>query len=237
MGVGDGRAKRVLDTVASIIMVATSAVLLWVALSGRRTQKPIPLPRDPLSTDESYEKGSLTAPVVLMEFGDFQCPFCSAFALDVLPKLDQDYVETGRVRFVFSQFPLPIHRRAAEAAEAAECAGRQGKFWEYHDALFRSSGRLEDLDLARVAVDVGVDSSRLEACVRAEAPAVVRNALAEAHRLGLTSTPTFFVGIPAARDRVRVQDIVLGGAEPALRRALDRMLASNMESRQNVVQR
>ncbi len=192
MAVGDGRAKQVLDTIASIVMVATSAVLLWVTFSGRRTHEPAPLPRDPLPTDASYEKGSLTAPVVLMEFGDFQCPFCSAFALNVLPKLDRDYIETGRVKLVFRQFPLPIHRRAAEAADAAECAGRQGKFWEYHDALFRSGGGFEDPDLARFAVDVGVDASRFETCVRTEAPAAIRDALAEAHRLGLTSTPTFF---------------------------------------------
>lgn len=88
---------------------------------------------DPLA---ARSKGDPDAPVTVYEMADFQCPACRTFALEVMPVLDREYVRTGKVRFVFINLPLTqIHRHAAAAAEAAMCAGRQGKFWEMHDVL------------------------------------------------------------------------------------------------------
>ena len=91
--------------------------------------------------------GAKTAPVVVMEFSDFHCPFCRRHATTVLPRLKRDYVDTGKVLYVFRHFPLDTHPDAPAAGAAAACAGRQGKFWEMHDRFFETAARVGPADL------------------------------------------------------------------------------------------
>src|SRR4249919_3327944 len=84
-------------------------------------------------------RGVETAPITVYEMSDFQCPYCRRFALNTFPEIDRDYIATGKVRWVFINYPLTmIHPNAAVAAEVAICAARNGKFWEVHDLLFRN---------------------------------------------------------------------------------------------------
>ena len=85
--------------------------------------------------------GSPTAPVTVYEISDFQCPYCARFWLETMPLLEREYVVPGKVKFVFVNFPLPMHPNAVPAAELAMCAARQGKFWQVHDLLFRNQER------------------------------------------------------------------------------------------------
>jgi len=137
-------------------------------------------------------EGPATAPVTIVEFADFQCPFCGQLA-PTLRRIREQYGD--RVRLVWKDFPLTqLHPRASQAAEAARCASDQGRFWEYHDRLFTNQRALETSALKQYAKDVGAETARFAACLDsgkyAEAVRLASNAAAT---LGLTSTPTTFV--------------------------------------------
>jgi protein-disulfide isomerase len=141
-------------------------------------------------TDPSI--GDAKAPVTLIEFSDFQCPFC----LQVAPTLKKIRAAYGdKVRIVWKDFPLTqIHPEAFKAGEAGHCAAEQGKFWEYHDRLFVNQRALRPEDLKTYAAGVGLDTARFNACLDTSKHAeVVRNGVAEGTRLGVNSTPTVFV--------------------------------------------
>lgn len=136
-------------------------------------------------------KGPDKAPVTIVEFSDFQCPYCSA-AAKTLDKVVADYA--GRVRIVFRDYPLPFHEDAAKAAEAGGCADEQGKFWAMHDQLFDNQARLKVPDLKRHARSVGLDSAKFDACLDSGRFAVrVREHLEAGSRAGVRGTPAFFV--------------------------------------------
>src|SRR3989440_6854912 len=103
--------------------------------------------------------GRADAPVTLVEFADYQCPFCQRFFATTLPALKKDYIDTGKLRYVFRDFPLDMHAHARQSAEAAHCAGEQGKYWAMHDALFQHQGALDPPQLAEYARAVGVDGA------------------------------------------------------------------------------
>jgi protein-disulfide isomerase len=126
-----------------------------------------------------------------VEFSDFQCPYC-ARANGVLKQVEQRYA--GKVRVVFRHFPLPSHKEAAKAAEAAGCAGAQGRFWEMHDKLFANQRAQAASDLKRYAAEIGLDGGPFDRCLDSGSYAkVVEEDVAEGRRHGVTGTPTFFV--------------------------------------------
>jgi len=144
-------------------------------------------------------RGSPTAPVTVYEISDFQCPYCAEFALETMPTLEREYVATGKVKFTFVNFPLPMHRNAVPAAELAMCAARQGKFWQVHDLLFRNQERWGGLAepgsyLLSLGDSAGANRDALGACVRDGAVrALVRSDAEGAVRSGAHSTPTFYI--------------------------------------------
>ena len=146
----------------------------------------------PVSEDRDHIRGPKTAPVTLVEYGDYECPFCGQ-VYHVLKDLRQ---RAGNLaRFVFRNFPLTtIHPHAERAAEAAEAAGAQGKFWEMHDLLFENQQSLKDEDLLKYRVSAGLDNSRFVADMR-EGRYVnrVREDFLSGARSGVNGTPTFFI--------------------------------------------
>lgn len=145
-------------------------------------------------------KGSPSAPIVVYEMSDFQCPYCRQHAVDVLPQLERAYVGTGKVRWVFVNFPLTsVHANAAAAAELALCAARQGKFWPVHDLLFKYQETWAPLKepgpfLLSLADSAGVPRKPMETCLTTGAAREELKADAEgAQRSGAQSTPTFYV--------------------------------------------
>ena len=139
--------------------------------------------------------GRPDAPLTLVEFTDYECPFCRRFQASTWPRLKHDYVDTGKLRFIVRDLPLPFHAAAGPAAEAAHCAGEQGKFWPMHEALLSGSTGLEPQGIERRARALGLDMQRFEACVAAQkyAARIAHNA-AEADALGLEGTPAFVLG-------------------------------------------
>ena len=156
-----------------------------------------------VSLDDDPFKGNADAPVTIIEFSDFQCPFCGRFYEQTLPSIIENYVDTGKVKFVYRDLPLDsIHPNARPAHIASECADEQGKFWGYHDMLFDNQsewGRLPAADLqstlTKYASDLGLESASFEACLESDAIAdeVNKDSL-DAARYGATGTPAFFIG-------------------------------------------
>lgn len=152
---------------------------------------------DPLA---SRSKGSPAAPVTVYEMSDFQCPYCRRFALETFPQLERAYIATGKVRWVFVNFPLTsVHPNAVAAAETALCASKQGAFWAVHDLLYQHQDTWAPLKqpgpfLLSLADSAGISKPALLACVQAPATQTeVRSEAEGAQRSGAGSTPTFYV--------------------------------------------
>lgn len=192
---------RVVTIVSGLWLGTTLASVLWAQDSSALAAR---------------SKGSRAAPVTVYEMADFQCPACRMFAVTVFPTLEREFIETGKVRWVFIHFPLTsIHPNAMAAADVATCAARQGRFWQTHDLLFQRQDDWAKAEqprpvLVSLAQRAGVNRAKLLAClddpsVRAE---VARDAQ-RAKRSGASSTPSFYIeggllqGAPYTPDPMR----------------------------------
>jgi protein-disulfide isomerase len=166
-----------------------------------------------------HVQGAMTAPVTLVEYGDFECPYCGR-AHPIVKALQR--AVGNEMRFVYRHFPLSsVHPHAERAAQAAEAAGAQGKFWEMHDTLFEHQGTLADADLQRFAGQLGLDMERWnrEMGARLYAPRVREDFLSGV-RSGVNGTPTFFInGVrhDGAYDLQTLQLAIQAAAAAALR--------------------
>lgn len=172
-------------------------------------------------------KGEPTAKLTLVEFSDYQCPFCARHVRETHPQIQKEYVETGKVRYVFLDLPLEsIHKLAFKAAEAANCAGEQGKYWEMHDRLFENQQALEPWTAHAEAV--GLDVAAFEACLASGKQAEeIRRDMAEARKAGITGTPGFFLAYTDPKTATVRTVASLKGAQPfaAFKAEIDRLLA------------
>lgn len=172
-------------------------------------QQPQPPPQPPpppdvvdlsqVSEPPQYRiKGNPKAKVTIIEYSEFQCPFCGRFTRETLPQIEKTYGD--KVKIVFKHLPLPFHQYAQKAAEAVECAGKIGgakAFWALHDKLFyegQPTGRLDVPSLKEFAKQVGLDYNKFSQCLDSgEMAGIVAKDLEESQRLGVRGTPTFFV--------------------------------------------
>jgi len=241
------RSKIVLEIIATLLVIAVAAALLYrltiggqppaQAVRGRAdgprvlpsAPAPAPLPSDPVSLADAAVKGSANAKVVLIEYSDFQCPFCGKFVRETLPTLDRKYVETGKVLLAFRHVPLQaIHPAAMPAAESAECARRQGKFWKMHDRLFESQQQLLTADFGTFASELGLDVAAFDACVKGPAADTISSDAAAGKALGISGTPTFLVGTLQPDGRVKVVERITGAQSPdGFGRVFDGLLKGN----------
>ena len=170
-----------------------------------------PAPKDSNITraDLARIQGSATAPVWVVMVSDFQCPFCKQWEQETYPKFRDEFVKTGKVRLAYVNFPLDSHVHAFPAAEAAMCAGAQGKFWEMHDALFATQAKWESLEsparmFDSLAVATGVDAARWRDCISTgKMKSLIRADHDRASVAGASATPSFLIG-----------DKMLIGAQP-----------------------
>ncbi len=147
-----------------------------------------------------YVKGSATAPVEIVEFADYQCPFCQTFATLQMPTIDERLIRTGRLRWRYLDFPLSQHQYSRLAAHSAACADEQGKFWEQHQRIYEGQQDWADSRDAAAkfrtyAREIGLDLDRYDACMSARKYAGrIQASYEEGVRLGVSSTPTLLVG-------------------------------------------
>lgn len=150
-----------------------------------------------MSIDGAPRIGARGAKIAIIEFSDFECPFCARHFETTLREIERDYVDTGKVVYVLRDFPIPkLHPHAMKAAEAAHCAGDQGKFWEMHALLFTNHTRLERSDLMDHAQLLGLDLKKFQDCLDGTGYAeAVKKSMDDAEKVGVNSTPTFFLGL------------------------------------------
>jgi protein-disulfide isomerase len=141
--------------------------------------------------------GKDNAKVTIVEFSDFQCPFCGRFYKDTLPQLRKDYIDSGKVKLYFRHFPLDFHPQAKPLAIAAECANDQGKFWQMHDTIFDNNdkvGTMTNDDYKKWAADLGLNTATFNSCVDAKNHADQIDADQKAGaEVGVSGTPTFYI--------------------------------------------
>lgn len=145
--------------------------------------------------DDDVILGDPNAPVTIVEFGDYQCPYCKRFFDDVEGRIREEYIKTGKVKMVYRDFPLEqIHPFALPAALAAECARDEEKYWAYHDALFERQAKLQTLDFAALAGELGLDRAVFKKCVDGKKyEGEVRKDYNDGVAAGVTGTPTSFL--------------------------------------------
>jgi len=186
------------------------------------TVTPSPTPDTDFEEETVSAKGSPDAPVTIVEFSDFQCPFCEKFFTETLPQIQEEYIDTGKVKLVFKDFPLSFHGQAMPAAMTAECAGEQGKYWEMHDKLFGEQSRWVDKPevndvMKQFADELGLDTDQFNQCFDSNKYADEINAdMQEGIAAGVQGTPAFFVN-----------GQFISGAQPfeVFKQIIDQMLA------------
>ena len=155
--------------------------------------------------------GNPKAPLTLVEFTDFDCPFCRRFALQTLPALKEKYIDTGKLKLLMVDLPLPSHPEAPMKSEASHCAGDQGKYYEMHDEIFKSPTKLSADGLREAAKNLGLNMATYDRCMKEGThKARVAKGLETSRQLGMTGTPSFILG--PSGDEVEGPKIV--GAQP-----------------------
>jgi protein-disulfide isomerase len=168
-----------------------------------------------LNIDGAPFLGNKDAKVTLVEFSDFQCPFCARYSQQTLPAIVKEYVDAGRVKYVLRDFPIPaLHPQAPKSHEAAHCAGEQGKYWEMHHRLFGDIRGQDAEKLTAHARALRLDVKKFEQCLASgRHGSTVKKALEEGQRAGVRGTPSFFVGRSGDGRTVQATRM-LRGAQP-----------------------
>jgi len=206
--------RGALDVVTTLAMLTAATVMIVSrVLSSAPVRKPIPLPSEPVAFDGAPIEGNQQAPLGLVIFSDFQCPYCAQFAKTTLPDLKKEFVDTGRLLVAFRNLPLAIHPMARAAAEAAECASRQGRFWDAHDYLFADPSRIDQALLNGLPGALHLDHAAFQECVNGKSTSDVTRDVDQATQFGISGTPSFFLGIVEGRGRLRVKKM-FSGARP-----------------------
>jgi protein-disulfide isomerase len=145
-------------------------------------------------TKDDVILGDPKAPVTIIEYSDYQCPFCKRFFDETELQLRKEYIETGKVKMIYRDFPLPGHPYAMPAAEAANCAKDQGKFWAYHDLIFKNQNNLATIDYLKLAEELKMNVSEFKNCLDSKKyTQKIQNDYNLGSKIGVDGTPTFFV--------------------------------------------
>ena len=188
------------------------------------------LPENLIAVADAPSRGNPEALLTLIEFSDYQCPFCARHARDTFAEIDKTYVSTGKIRYVFRNFPIEsIHPQAFRAQEAAACAEEQGKFWEMHARLFDNQKALGAEDLPKHAQAIGLEMSQFQTCFDSRRlSARIRQDISEGRSLGVSGTPMFFIGMTQPKDgKVKALRMLRGAQDfEAFRSAIESLLAA-----------
>jgi len=139
--------------------------------------------------------GNKDAPITIVEYTDYQCPFCQRFHLSAYPEIKKNYIDTGKARFYSKDLPLDFHPNAMRAAQAAHCAGEQGKFWQLRDVMGSNPDKLDMGHIMGFAAELKLDTQKMQECINSEKyKARVESDVSEAMKLGANGTPAFIIG-------------------------------------------
>lgn len=199
------QARQILEELRAIRLILTSG--------NRGASRPRQMPADiRLSDDAQWPSlGSDTAPITIVEFGDYQCPFCKRFYADTFPRLKEDFIDKGIVRVQFRDLPLPMHSDAMLAAEAARCGAVQGRFAAIYDVLMSTSDLRID-SIVRASQRAGLDQDELRSCINAHNfKDQIDQSAKDAFAASIYGTPTLVIG---TRSNTSISGVVITGAVP-----------------------
>lgn len=181
-------------------------------LLERLTRPAVPSAKVKVLEGQGYSMGKEEAPLTLVEFTDYQCPFCSTFHRETFPKLKENYIDTGKLRFISRDLPLDFHQNAFEAARAARCAGDQDNFWSMHDLLSSNPENLGLKGLTHYARELNLDMKQFEDCLTSGKYRVeIQRDIAAAQAAGFRGTPAFVLG---KTSKGSIEGIRIAGAKP-----------------------
>jgi protein-disulfide isomerase len=148
-----------------------------------------------VSIEGAYAIGSKDAPVTMVEFTDFQCPFCQQFHVQTFAQLKKNYIDTGKLRFVSRDLPLDFHPNALQAAQAGRCAGELGQFWAMRDRMNSNPDKLDMASLAEFALDLKLNVTNFRSCIESgKYKNAIRSDSQTAEKIGANGTPSFVLG-------------------------------------------
>lgn len=225
----DLKLKKILLVVCTILILGIVIFISFLLTENKKPSLGLGQPNiaqvTPLvatvSVDDDPILGNANAPITIVEFSDYECPFCKKYFIETFPKIKAKYIDSGKVKLVFRDLPLSLHDPlATKEAVAANCAKQQGgdiKYFSYHDQLFKltaSNGNgLNDENLKEIATDVGLDLNQFELCTKdSSMKAEVMKDLEDAQKAGANSTPTFIIGKSQSDGVIRGN--ILVGAQP-----------------------
>ncbi len=198
----DGQTKGVTGTPAFFVdgksIQGAQPIETFVAIiEGKNSIVAVPKVVEPMapiqiSPDDDPSMGSLDAMVVMYEFSDFQCPYCKRFHVETFHQIKQEYIDTGKLLFVYKDLPLDFHAQAMPSAIAAQCAHEQGKFWGFQDKLFENQQSLSEQLYLSIAKELGLDMGSFEAC-RTDGALEAQQDAKEASSAGISGTPGFLI--------------------------------------------
>ncbi len=228
-------AKNIVDATVTAIVAVAAVVVLWRALPigervSARGEQPALQDTSSLglvtTIDGAPYLGSTVAPMVMIEYSDFECPFCARYASETFGAVEKDFVANGNLQYVFRNFPIEqIHVAAIPAARAARCATRQGRYMELRTHLFANQKDLARMDWMTASTGVGLETAEFQACLNNHAAAEVASEKEEGKRLGVTSTPSFLFGRRSDDGKVRILWRLAGMAPyPVFKTVLDRIV-------------
>ena len=223
--------RSLVGFLAGIALGVGSTVVVLHLNEQERTQaskpqtRPSPALTSPLLLKEEPALGDASAPLTIVEFSDFECSYCRRFHKQVFPQLKHQYIDTGLVRFVHKDLPLPFHHHALSAAAAARCAGEQNRYWDVYAALFDQQNCLDCMGVLSIAAKEELDMAELRTCMERKSTVAMINAnRSEASLHNINATPTFIVG-PSRIDGT-LDGRVIEGALPwkTFKTAIDKAL-------------
>ena len=196
---------------------STVLIQRWTTAPSTPNQSPPPERTPKLIADLSLvgepRLGRDTAPLTIVEFSDFECPYCARFHQEVLPKLKANYIQTGLVRFIHKDLPLPFHAQAKPAAAASRCAGEQGQYWRAYGALFDQQTCLKCKGVVEIVARPGINTADLQACMqRPSTETAINTNVSEAGLHNIRATPTFVIGATLSNGKHR--GTIVEGALP-----------------------
>ncbi len=181
---------QILDHIRQVRIAKAKLAYVQSLRSQANVVVRLPAPRARVSLEDTPVRGVENAPVVIVEYSDYECPYCQQ-TQPALDKVEAEY--KGRIAFAYKDFPLPMHPHAQKAAEAAHCADAQGKYWQYHDLLFKNR-QIEIPQLKESARTLGLDSKKFDECLDSGAQAeAVKKQAADGQALQLQGTPSFLI--------------------------------------------
>ena len=180
-----------------MVLVILVVLILFISAFYYINKTTIPHTRSPIiniSIGGSPYIGNSSAKIVIVDFSDFECPYCGKFFRGAFKDINERYVKTGKAVFVYKNFPLEMHTHSRKAAEASLCANEQGRFWDYHDKLFSNQDALTVNDLKIYARELSLDTNKFNDCLDSgKIGPIIENEIKEGKDYGVSGTPTIFI--------------------------------------------